>query len=245
MNELYEKEIMHFFKSNMQSLYGIDCFALLVILPNNEMIHLSTEPQFTKIYERYNYGFIDQPTAKEIYTTFSFYPLQLPNMNPYQAIIHEIRENTFNINCGTNFVREVNTKSDRFYLIYCVASNNKNPYSYLEFASRANEIMAAGDFAYTSLLPIFQEQCLDYTLPKLEGEKILTSSEIDKATFNYLLSPSININELLKSETKSEFMHRIRMKIEMCNKLKLVSSNNSLRIFKPNSTITPKLRAIK
>ncbi|WP_155081957.1 hypothetical protein [Piscirickettsia salmonis] len=47
-------------------------------------------------------------------------------------------------------------------------------------------------FAYNSLLPIFQENCPNYKLPKIEQDKIITEEEINSAVNNYIHIPNIS-----------------------------------------------------
>ncbi|APS45245.1 hypothetical protein AVI51_02545 [Piscirickettsia salmonis] len=42
MNEVYEDKMFSFFIKRLKYFCNIDCFATLIILPNNEILHLST-----------------------------------------------------------------------------------------------------------------------------------------------------------------------------------------------------------
>ncbi|WP_155081956.1 hypothetical protein [Piscirickettsia salmonis] len=141
MDEVYEDKILSFFRKWIKSFCNIDCFAVLIILPNNEMLHLSTHPNLTKVYGQKNYGLFDQPTKSDIYEKFSFYPWRLPNPNTKQQEIHTVREKIFNLNSGTNFVRKITNKNEEYYVIYCVSSHSKDLRNYFEFSSNANLIL--------------------------------------------------------------------------------------------------------
>lgn len=191
----YEQKIIKFFKTWIDRYCGIDCFAVLVILPNNDVLHLSTHSELSKIYHENNYGLYDQPVIKKHFQEHLFYPWVTSNPTKTQKEIHLIREKIFNLNSGTNFVRKIkNNNNELFHLLYCVSSHKKDPLGYFKFACCTQEILKVGDFAYNSLLPILQENCEKYILPKVESQAKTEIERTSKLLKNYVFS-----NDMLKN----------------------------------------------
>ncbi len=223
MDEMYEAKIFNFFKQWIKNYYGIDCFAILLILPNDDFLHLSIHSHLTKIYCENNYGSYDQPVNKIYYDNFSFYPWRLPNQTRKQIEIHTVREKIFNLNAGTNFVRSINTDQGKFRIIYCMSTYNKDPLMQYVFACNAKTILEIGDFAYNTLLPLFQENSSIYTLPKIEKLEPITDLSMLNALKNY--TPTIDlVPRILKFIEKSQDENVFKLN----NRIRTIYTNNTI-----------------
>ncbi|HLB42406.1 MAG TPA: hypothetical protein VJN02_06085 [Gammaproteobacteria bacterium] len=230
MDKIYEDEITNFFKSWVKNYCNIDCFAVLVILPNNDMLHLSTHPTLTKIYHERKYGLYDQPVIKKFYENFPFYPWRQINYTRIQNEIHTIREKIFNLNSGTNFVRIINSIQGKFHIIYCVSTYNKDPLNYFKFACNVNKILEVGDFAYNTLLPIFQENCNSYTLPRIKKFVGFDYDNIALLCNNYVLQKEIAERlifflEQSHIEDKTDFKLKSSLKLVAINSHPVITNN--------------------
>lgn len=225
MDQMYENEITNFFKKWIKNYCGIDCFAILVILPDNDMLHLSTHPPLTKIYHERQYGLYDQPIMEKYYSKLPFYPWRQLKCNKLQNEIHLIREKIFNLNSGTNFVRTIDASEGRFHIIYCISSFEKNPLNYFRFACNVNKILEVGDYCYNSLFSIFQENCEKFTLPKIEKFLGFQYENLNDLFNNYILRKNIAeklIEFLEKSWTEDKTEYNIK------TSLKLIVNNRHL-----------------
>ncbi|MCW5589651.1 MAG: hypothetical protein KIT27_08330 [Legionellales bacterium] len=223
MDKIYEKAMIKFFKAWIKKYCNIDCFAVLVILPDNDMLHLSTNPALTQVYSENNYGLIDQPTNRRIYEKHVFYPWRLPNATNKQQEVHSVREKIFNLNSGTNFVRKITTDQGLFHVIYCCSSFEKDHLNYFKFTANVNAIMEAGDFAYNSLLPIFQENCEKYNLPKIDKSSMIVYENVHDLIKNYTVIGELykEVMDFLKKSPiidESDYTFKQGMKLVIENK---------------------------
>ncbi len=224
MDKIYEESMISFFKRWIKSYCNIDCFAILVILPDHDMLHLSTHPTLTQVYSDNHYGLVDQPTNQKIYLNFSFYPWRLPNPTKKQLEIHSIREKIFNLNAGTNFVRKIQTIQGEFCIIYCCSTHNKDPLNYFKFAANANAIFEIGDFAYNSLLPIFQENCSKFKIPNIDNFSEINCENITALINNYTLIEKFSDRIIMFAEKspiidKADYNFKKQLKLVAKNKI--------------------------
>jgi hypothetical protein len=125
---------------------------------------------------------------KKHYQNHLFYPWVTQNPTKKQKEIHLIREKIFNINSGTNFVRRIEYSGKVFYIIYCVSSHKKDHLGYFKFACNTQKILEIGDFAYNTLLSIFQENCENYILPKIDLSTEIKIENTSATLKNYVFS---------------------------------------------------------
>jgi len=229
MDEVYENQIIRTFNSWIKNYCKIDCFAILLILPNNEMLHLSTHSLLTKIYQGRNYGLYDQPVSKIFYENLPFYSWQQPRPNKIQREIHQIREKIFNLNSGTNFVRKIDTEAGRFHIIYCVSTYENDPLHYFKFTYNVNKILEICDFSYNTLLPIFQENCANFILPRIDkfigfDYKEILSLFKDYNLQNELANRVISFIEQSNTETETEYKIKLALQLTINNSNTCLSS---------------------
>lgn len=167
VDEVYRQRISVFHRQWVDGFFDIGHFAIFVILPNKNIVYLSSHPELSKLYTSKGYGMYDCMLSSEMYESWPFYPWRTSKKGPIIDEIHNTRENVFNLNCGTNFVRKIDTEEGRFYLIYCLSTPKKNPLMSYIFACNINAILELFDFAYNSLIDILQNYTNNYILPKI------------------------------------------------------------------------------
>lgn len=219
MAQICIKPFNDFFSRWIKGFLNIDAFAMLLILPNKQVMYLSTQNKLAMIYRSQQLAYYDQPMDAYFYENFEFYPWRMSRYAAHaiQNKIHNMRENQFDMHCGTNFVRQAKTDQGPFYLIYSVSSHKKNPLGYTCFASNVQLITQMGDFCYHTMRPNWQMFCDDYSLPMTLNESLLSELSLQKIMKNYINIPGLAnhlfdfINKKSYSETEEKMKDQFKV----------------------------------
>lgn len=197
LSSIYKRNIDSFFKNWIKNYFDISNLGLFIILPNKEILYLSTRSELSEVYSSRNFFKYDLILKSEMYENYNIYPWRTKKSNKYIEEINLTREKIFGMYSGTTFVRKLHGPSnDLFFLIYCVSTYNKDPLMKYIYACFSNEILEICDFAYNHFLNIFQRYTF-FELPKISNFVGLDKSE--KSIFeNYPGMRLPNTERLLK-----------------------------------------------
>jgi len=237
LDEIYREEVNSLHRNWITNYYNIGHWAIFCILPNQHIVYLSSHPQLSRIYVERNYGYNDCMLTPEMYENWPFYPWRTNNKNSkILKEIHTIREEIFNLNSGTNFVRKIDTEEGRYHLIYCISSPRKDPLMYYIFSCNVNAILEMFDFAYNSLRHVFQVHVTDYSLPKIEKFKPFKGGLDISPYKNYRFCPiQPDINELY-NYTKESCSTDDQAAYDLKKQLILINCNSKAKIQKNSKT---------
>lgn len=189
----YKNEINYLLKSWMKNYYEICSFGLFVILPNKEVLYTSTNADLSKVYVTRNFARHDILLKEEMYKNYLIYPWRIKKSNRYIEEITLTREKIFNLNAGTTYVRKLKDKlKNDYHIIYCVSTHNKNPMMKYVYACAPDDILEVCDFAYNSLIHLFQRYT-HFKLPKIQ--KFIPMNTVNQ---NILENYTINENDFEK-----------------------------------------------
>ncbi len=220
ISKTYEDQINAFFNRWIKGYFNIDHFAILIVLPNKEVVHISTNTKLVEVYNMRKYGLFDCALHEQMYLNWPFYPWRrmLSKEKATQVEeIHQFREKEFSLNAGTNFVRKIESSEGTFNIIYAIATKKQDPLMQYVFACNVNAILEIGDFAYMSLKHIFQENS-KYTFPEIKNF-VPFNGGIQIASFNNYVMKGSTPNKIIdfteKSNTTSECEYQLKKNLKV------------------------------
>ncbi|WP_119344554.1 hypothetical protein [Facilibium subflavum] len=173
ISEAYEFQVCAFFNKWIKSYYHIDHFAILIVLPDDNILHVSTNSLLVKHYNQMNFIQHDYAMNPAMYKNWPYYPWDCSDDIITSKAV-SFRKNQWGLNAGTNFVRKIKTDQGEFFIIYAVATHRNGELAKYHFTCNANAIFEIGDFSYNNLRHIFQENTF-YNLPKIETFKFFSA----------------------------------------------------------------------
>jgi len=165
----YLIKLADLFRKEIEGIAGLNHITIHLILPNNESICLTSSHKVVDDYVQNKYGQFDHSLIDRYSDNLPFYSWKICPLNKEAEKLNAIKKDSYGLQSGTNFVRKIG----EFKIIYSVATFVKDPVMEFVILSKANQILEAGDFLYSSFHNIYEEHA-KIDLPKIEVFKPFT-----------------------------------------------------------------------
>ncbi len=154
------------FHKELNGVGGIDHITLHLIHNSSTSHCLTTSRNQVQHYLENQHYLSDYSLISNYANTLPFYSWDVCASSQAAKNLNHIKKNIYGLHSGTNFIREL---TDKFKLIYSVATYSQDPMKQYTLLSNINLILEAGDFLYNTFCH-FYEDCTKDNLPKLSFE---------------------------------------------------------------------------